>query len=227
MILSAQNVVKTYAMQNAVHARVLRGASLTVEKGEFLAIVGPSGAGKSTLLHALASIDRFDSGIIEARVGDKVFTYGSMTDTELAGFRSACVGFVYQFHQLLPEFTAIENVLMPALIAGKSSKQAMPRALALLERVGLAHRSLHMPSELSGGEQQRVAIARAIMNAPAILFADEPTGNLDSENATIIRNLLRELQQEEQLTCIVATHSDSIMSSATRLVRMADGVCQI
>lgn len=224
MILEARDLCKVYRTEG-VAASVLRGASFTVEPHEFVAIVGPSGAGKSTLLHVLASIDTFDSGSVRVRVRDRIFDYTSMKEHEFARFRLEHVGFVYQFHHLLPEFTALENIMMPALIRGDARKDATIRAEMLLDRVGLGERSRHMPSELSGGEQQRVAIARAIMNKPALLFADEPTGNLDSANAQHVRALLRELQQEESLTCIVATHSIELAESATRIVHITDGVC--
>lgn len=225
MILEARDLCKVYRTDGVVSASVLRGASITVEPYEFVAIVGPSGAGKSTLLHVLASIDTFDSGSVRVHLRDKTFDYASMKEQEFARFRLEHVGFVYQFHHLLPEFTALENIMMPALIRGDARRDAAMRAEMLLERVGLGERSRHMPSELSGGEQQRVAIARAIMNKPALLFADEPTGNLDSANALHVRALLRELQQEESLTCIVATHSVELAQSATRIVQIADGVC--
>lgn len=225
MILEARDLCKVYRTEGVVSASVLRGASFTVEPHEFVAIVGPSGAGKSTLLHVLASIDTFDSGSVRVRVRDRIFDYTSMKEHEFARFRLEHVGFVYQFHHLLPEFTALENIMMPALIRGDARKDATIRAEMLLDRVGLGERSRHMPSELSGGEQQRVAIARAIMNKPALLFADEPTGNLDSANAQHVRALLRELQQEESLTCIVATHSIELAESATRIVHITDGVC--
>jgi lipoprotein-releasing system ATP-binding protein len=148
-----------------------------------------------------------------------------MTSEQLARFRLEHIGFVYQFHHLLPEFTALENVMMPALIRGLSHKDATKRAEMLLERVGLSSRSSHMPAEMSGGEQQRIAIARAVMNAPTLVLADEPTGNLDSANAQQVRTLLRELQQEQSLTCIIATHSMELAQSASRIVHIQDGIC--
>lgn len=225
MILTARDLCKTYRTAGAISASVLRGASLTLEPHEFVAIVGPSGAGKSTLLHVLASIDSFDTGSVKVSVHGKHYDYAAMKERDFARFRLEHVGFVYQFHHLLPEFTALENIMMPSLIRGDARREAAHRAEMLLDRVGLRERSSHMPSELSGGEQQRVAIARAIMNKPALLFADEPTGNLDSANAQLVRALLRELQQEESLTCVVATHSAELAESATRIVHIADGVC--
>ncbi|MBM4178560.1 MAG: ABC transporter ATP-binding protein [Ignavibacteria bacterium] len=225
MILTAKNIVKSYTSDGVVVTPVLRGASVVVDKGEFVAIVGPSGAGKSTLLHVLASLDTFDSGDIKLHIDGNDYDYGAMTEPMYARLRQDHIGFVYQFHHLLPEFTARENVMMPSLIRGDGKKVTSERAAMLLERVGLYERAEHMPSELSGGEQQRVAIARAVMNAPAILFADEPTGNLDSTNAGHVRSLLQDLQAEYSLTCIVATHSSELWESASRVVRIVDGVC--
>lgn len=225
MILQAHDIVKSYTSVDAVSTQVLRGATLQIEQGEFVAIVGPSGAGKSTLLHVLASLDRSDSGLLQATIDGTRFDYSHMSETAFAQFRLHHVGFVYQFHHLLPEFTSAENIMMPALINGVSQREARVRAEMLLERIGLAERSAHMPAELSGGEQQRVAIARAVMNSPALLFADEPTGNLDSTNAKLVRELLSELQQEQHLTCVIATHSQEIAQSASRVIRMVDGLC--
>ena len=225
MILQAQDIVKTYASSDAVSTTVLRGAALTIEPEEFVAIVGPSGAGKSTLLHVLASLDTFDGGSVRACVHGTSFDYSTMNEAAFARYRSEHIGFVYQFHHLLPEFTALENVMMPALIKGLHQRDARKRATELIERVGLAERTEHMPTELSGGEQQRIAIARAVMNSPALLFADEPTGNLDSGNAELVRSLLQELQREHRLTCIIATHSSEIAQSASRVIRMVDGLC--
>lgn len=225
MILQAQDLWKSYKSTDAVSTSVLRGAALTVHEHEFVAIIGPSGAGKSTLLHVLASIESFDSGSVSLHVSGKEFNYRTMTSEQLARFRLEHIGFVYQFHHLLPEFTALENVMMPALIRGASQREASKRAEMLLERVGLSPRAAHMPAELSGGEQQRIAIARAVMNAPTLILADEPTGNLDSANAQQVRTLLRELQQEQSLTCIIATHSMELAQSASRIVHIQDGVC--
>jgi lipoprotein-releasing system ATP-binding protein len=225
MILQAQGVWKSYKSTDAVSTSVLRGISLTVREHEFVAIIGPSGAGKSTLLHVLASIESHDAGSVTLSVAGSEYNYGAMTSEQLARFRLEHIGFVYQFHHLLPEFTALENVMMPALIRGLSHKDATKRAEMLLERVGLSSRSSHMPAEMSGGEQQRIAIARAVMNAPTLVLADEPTGNLDSANAQQVRTLLRELQQEQSLTCIIATHSMELAQSASRIVHIQDGIC--
>lgn len=225
MLLTAHDLVKTYSFRDSATTTVLRGACISVEHGEFVAIVGPSGAGKSTLLHALSSLETIDSGEINLEIDSVVYEYQTMSESSLALLRAKHIGMVYQFHHLLPEFTARENIMMPLLILGQSHKVAKQRADELLEMIGLGHRTEHLPTELSGGEQQRVAIARAVANRPSLLFADEPTGNLDSANADVVRTLLRDLQAEYRLTCIVATHSDSLMNSASRIVQMKDGIC--
>ena len=223
-LLTATNITKAYRRTGQADTVVLRGVSLTVEAGGFVALVGPSGAGKSTLLHILASLDDADSGSIILDAKNMRVDYSNIHDKRRSSIRNNVIGMVFQFHHLLPEFTALENVMMPLLIAGISDKPARARALALLDRVGLTHRAPHMPSELSGGEQARVAIARALINEPAILFADEPTGNLDSANATAVVDLLCELQQTTGITCVIATHSEEIASRAQRIVQMKDGL---
>ena len=202
---------------------VLQGVSCSIDAGEFVALVGPSGAGKSTLLHILASLDVPDSGTVQLTTSAGTVNYAQRSQRELAAMRNTSIGVVYQFHHLLPEFTALENVMMPALISGASTMQARTKAERLLDRVGIAARAEHMPSELSGGEQQRVAIARALMNEPAVLFADEPTGNLDSANATAIVDLLCELQASTNMACVVATHSTEVAQRAHRIIHMRDG----
>lgn len=195
-----------------------------VERGEFVALVGPSGAGKSTLLHILASLDDADSGTIELQANDVRVNYAHIDDKQRSRMRNEVIGMVFQFHHLLPEFTAVENVMMPLLIAGVNDKTARARAMALLEKVSLSHRAPHMPSELSGGEQARVAIARALITEPAILFADEPTGNLDSANATAVVDLLCDLQRTTGITCVIATHSEDIAARVQRVIQMKDGL---
>ncbi len=223
-LLTATNITKAYRRSGQADTVVLRGVSLTVERGEFVALVGPSGAGKSTLLHILASLDDADSGTVELDAKNVRVNYAQMDDKQRSRIRNEVVGMVFQFHHLLPEFTAIENVMMPLLIAGVSDKTARTRAMTLLEKVSLSHRAPHMPSELSGGEQARVAIARALINEPAILFADEPTGNLDSANATAVVELLCDLQRTSGITCLIATHSEEIAARAQRVVKMKDGL---
>lgn len=222
-IISASNVYKSYSLNAKNDTPVLKGVSFDVEPGEFVAVVGPSGAGKSTLLHLLGTLDAPDSGRIELRLNNKQYVYDSMTKAELATLRNNAIGFVFQFHHLLPEFTAVENVMMPALIAGISFKQAEQQAASLMELVGMSHRKEHKPSELSGGEQQRIAIARALINNPTLLFADEPTGNLDSANTESVLKLLHDIRTRYSLTMIIATHSAEVASAAQRVVSMRDG----
>ena len=225
-LLTAEDLHKAYKPDGQAPTVVLRGADFTCELAEFVAIVGRSGAGKSTLLHILASLDSADSGTVVLTLDDVEYRYDTMSVSQLAQIRNSVVGMVFQFHHLLPEFTAIENVMMPMLIAGRRKKETRQKAMLLLERVGMTHRSEHMPNELSGGEQQRIAIARALINDPKILFADEPTGNLDTENAVLITNLLVELQQTTGIACVVATHSEEMAAQAHRVVYMKDGRCQ-
>ncbi|MBS1562215.1 MAG: ABC transporter ATP-binding protein [Bacteroidetes bacterium] len=222
-LLTASNIVKSYARSGQADTVVLQGVSCSIDAGEFVALVGPSGAGKSTLLHILASLDVPDSGTVQLTTSAGTVNYVQRSQRELAAMRNTSIGVVYQFHHLLPEFTALENVMMPALISGASTTQARTKAERLLDRVGIAARAEHMPSELSGGEQQRVAIARALMNEPAVLFADEPTGNLDSANATAIVDLLCELQTSTNMACVVATHSTEVAQRAHRIIHMRDG----
>jgi lipoprotein-releasing system ATP-binding protein len=198
---------------------VLKGVDLHVATGELVAIVGPSGVGKSTLLHLLGGLERPSGG--EIQVGGA--SLAALTDRELAGFRNRHVGFVFQFHHLLPEFSALENVELPLRIRRCGSAEARDRAMDLLTRVGLGPRVRHRPGELSGGEQQRVAIARALAGEPAVLLADEPTGNLDSHTGEAVFELLRVLNRERRLTCVLITHNESLAAQADRCLRMLDG----
>lgn len=223
-LITATNIVKSYARSGQADTVVLTSVSCSIDAGEFVALVGPSGAGKSTLLHILASLDVPDSGTVSITTKTGIESFASRSPGRLAALRNQLIGVVYQFHHLLPEFSALENVMMPALIAGRSVPAATERALELLRRVAVDHRATHMPSELSGGEQQRVAIARALMNEPVILFADEPTGNLDSANATAIVDLLCELQSSTGMACVIATHSTEIAQRAQRIIHMRDGM---
>ena len=199
--------------------RVLRGLELSVEAGEMVAIVGASGVGKSTLLHVLGGLDRFESGTI--RIGDADLS--TMTDAGRVVFRNRRVGFVFQFHHLLPEFDAVENAEMPLRIARLPLVEARSRATSLLERVGLAGRLTHRPAMMSGGEQQRVAIARALVTRPSLLLADEPTGDLDEQTADTLHVLIREMHREHGLTSIIATHNARMAAVCDRVFRLADG----
>ena len=198
---------------------VLRGLELTVAHGEMVAVVGASGVGKSTLLHVLGGLDRADEGQI--RVADTDLR--ALGDNDLVQFRNRNVGFVFQFHHLLPEFDAAENVEMPMRIARQPMKEARQRATDLLGRVGLAERLEHRPGMLSGGEQQRVAVARALVMGPALLLADEPTGDLDERTADALHDLLREMHRERQLTSIIATHNPRLAAACDRVLRMEHG----
>jgi lipoprotein-releasing system ATP-binding protein len=219
-ILQVDNVFKKYPTGKNEALEVLRGLSLTVREGEVVAITGASGAGKSTLLHILGGLDRPTSGSVLID-GQDMF---SRSDNELAGFRNKNMGFVFQFHHLLPEFTAAENVAIPALIGGEAMEAATKRAMDLLRRVHVAERAGAKPSELSGGEQQRVAVARALINHPKLVFADEPSGNLDEENAALLHDLLWTLAREEKRTFVIVTHDPSIAASADAVHRLHEGV---
>jgi lipoprotein-releasing system ATP-binding protein len=214
MILEAENITKAYGS-----LQVLNSVSLSVQKGEVISIVGASGAGKSTLLHILGTLDRPDSGEVKID-GDSIF---GRKDKTLAAFRNARLGFIFQFHHLLPEFTAIENVCIPAYIGGKKKSESEKRAKELLALLKLENRINHKPSELSGGEQQRVAVARALMNNPAIVMADEPSGNLDSDNARDLHKLFFDLRDRLGQTFIIVTHNEDLAKMADRMIVMKDG----
>jgi len=199
---------------------VLKGVQLDVDAGEIVTIVGKSGAGKSTLLHILGTLDRADSGVIEidGKQTDR------MSERELAGFRNNTVGFIFQFHHLLPEFSALENVCIPAYIGHTSQHKALTRATELLDYMGLAERLEHKPNALSGGEQQRVAVARALMNNPKVIFADEPTGNLDTETSQDIHRLFIKLRDDFGQTFIIVTHNQELAKLSDRTLVMQDGM---
>jgi len=198
---------------------VLRGLEVSVERGEMVAVVGASGVGKSTLLHVLGGLDAFDQGTIQ--IGDADLS--RMSDASRVAFRNRHVGFVFQFHHLLPEFDALENTEMPLRIARLPLAEARPRAEALLRRVGLGDRLHHRPGTLSGGEQQRVAIARALVSSPALLLADEPTGDLDEQTADTLHALIREMHREQNLTSIIATHNARLAGVCDRVLRLEGG----
>jgi lipoprotein-releasing system ATP-binding protein len=198
---------------------VLRGIDLTINEGEMVGIVGQSGAGKSTLLHCIGTLDIVSAGSI--KIGSEELT--TMSGTRLADLRNRTIGFVFQFHHLLPEFNALENVLMPGLIQGRSRKDMEPRATSLLEEVGLKDRMLHRPGELSGGEQQRVALARALVLDPKLLLADEPTGNLDSRTSEAMHQLFYKVNETRKTTIVIVTHNSALAGGMERVVTMRDG----
>ena len=216
--LEVEDLHKSYVVGNR-ELPVLRGLDLQVERGEMLAIVGASGVGKSTLLHVLGGLDKSDTGRV--RIGE--VDLASLRDVELVSFRNKHVGFVFQFHHLLPEFNAVENAEMPMRIAAVPTAERRQRATTLLERVGLGDRLEHRPGMLSGGEQQRVALARALVMHPALLLADEPTGNLDEHTADTLHGLLRETHREQGLTSIIATHNPRLAAACDRTLRLEEG----
>ena len=214
-MIKANNIHKSFGT-----LEVLKGVSLEVKRSEVVSIVGQSGAGKTTLLQILGTLSAMDSGSLRIDGED----IGGMNDNQLSDFRNQHIGFVFQFHHLLPEFTALENVMMPALIAGRSKQEAEKEALNLLKMMNLTERTTHKPSALSGGEQQRVAIARAIVNHPALLLADEPSGNLDTKNRDEIHSLFFRLRDELGQTTVIVTHDDGLASMADRKITMRDGI---
>jgi putative ABC transport system ATP-binding protein len=217
-LLSAENLQKTYVTGEA-RVTALAGVSFAVDKGDFVALMGPSGCGKSTLLHISGAMDRPTSGTL--RLNDRDLS--SIGDDELTRVRREQVGFVFQFFNLLPTLTVSDNIALPCLLAGMKDQEAGRRARALAERVGIAHRLSHYPQQISGGEMQRAAIARALVHQPSLLVADEPTGNLDSENGANVLALIGELNKELGVTVLLATHAADVASAASRVLRMKDG----
>jgi lipoprotein-releasing system ATP-binding protein len=213
-MIQVQNIFKSYGS-----LQVLKDVSLEIRQGEVVSIVGASGAGKTTLLQIMGTLDRPDSGTV--RIKDTDIT--RLSERELSRFRNQNIGFVFQFHNLLPEFNALENVCMPALIGGKTMEQAKPEAMSLLEFLNLADRASHKPSELSGGEQQRVAVARALMNNPAVVLADEPSGNLDSVHARELHELFFKLRDHYRQTFVIVTHNRELAEMSDRQITIKDG----
>ena len=213
-MIEIQGITKSFG-----ELQVLKGIDLTINKGEVVSIVGPSGAGKTTLLQIMGTLEKADAG--------QVFINGvevnRLKEKELSAFRNKQIGFVFQFHQLLPEFTALENVMIPALIGGVSSGEAMRRAKETLDMMGLAERASHKPAELSGGEKQRVAVARALINRPAVIFADEPSGSLDTRNKEELHQLFFDLRERLGQTFVIVTHDEGLAQLTDRTIHMVDG----
>lgn len=214
-MLSGKNIHKRYGP-----VEVLKGVDIDIQKGEVVSIVGPSGSGKSTLLHILGTLDKADKGDI--RMNDVIIN--SLSPKKLAAFRNKHIGFVFQFHHLLPEFTALENVCIPGWLAGRKKKEVEEKAKELLQMLGLGHRLENKPNAMSGGEQQRVAVARALINNPDIIFADEPTGNLDSANAKELHQLFFELRKKFNQTFLIVTHNEELAQLSDRVLHMKDGI---
>ena len=221
-IVELKNIYKSFT-QGEHYLEILKGINLSIASGEVVALVGSSGAGKSTLLHIMGLLERADQGdVIMSGIPTK-----DLNDIKRTKIRRLEIGFVYQFHNLLPEFTALENVVMPQLIAGASNKEAKERASDLLNKMGLSDRIEHRPAELSGGEQQRVAIARGLANRPRLILADEPTGNLDEKTGNEVMDILLTLSKEEEISALIATHNNEIADRMDRTVTLKEGIIQL
>lgn len=215
MMIKLEGITKSFGS-----LQVLKGIDLEINKGEIVSIVGPSGAGKTTLLQIMGTLDEPDAGVVQ--IDGTVVS--RMKEKELSAFRNKNIGFVFQFHQLLPEFTALENVMIPALVAGVSSKEAHERAVKILDFMGLVDRASHKPNELSGGEKQRVAVARALINDPAVILADEPSGSLDTHNKEDLHQLFFDLRDRLGQTFVIVTHDEGLAKITDRTVHMVDGM---
>jgi lipoprotein-releasing system ATP-binding protein len=222
-LLVAEDIHKSFPVARHPALQVLKGIDLRIARGEILAVVGPSGAGKSTLLHILGALDRPTRG----RVSIDTIPVFSMNDSRISGFRNRRIGFVFQFHHLLPDFSAEENVAMPALIARQNPLEAFQRSRKLLDAMGLSHRRSHRPRELSGGEQQRVAFARALINDPVLVLADEPSGNLDRTNSDSLHELMWNRVKNEKKSFVVVTHNPDLAKKADRVIELIDGRLKI
>jgi lipoprotein-releasing system ATP-binding protein len=223
-IISAKNITKTFFIKGEKKNCVLNDISLDIERGKITALMGASGVGKTTLLYILGALDAPDSGevLFKSDTGEE-FLYKNMSSDELAKLRNKHIGFVFQFHHLLPEFNVLENVMMPTLISGASQNKAEEKALYIMEKMQILHIKKQRPNELSGGEQQRAAIARALVNSPEIIFADEPTGNLDSATAINMLKLIKEINAELGTTFLIVTHSEEMADCADTIINMKDG----
>jgi lipoprotein-releasing system ATP-binding protein len=222
-IITATNINKSFSINKTQTNRVLHNISIGIEKGKITALIGASGVGKSTLLYILGTLENTDTGEIILEINENKFQYSKCNDKEISKIRNKHIGFVFQFHHLLPEFTAFENIIVPGLIMGKNKTELEKKATELMKKFSLVNIKNQKPSELSGGEQQRTAIARALINEPEIIFADEPTGNLDSANTNNVIQLIKQVNSELKTTFLIATHNEQIASVSDKIIKMKDG----